>query len=381
LRQAQQTIIQSERLNALGEMASGIAHDFNNSLMPILGYSDLLLANPAILADAKEAASILKDMREAAMDASECVRRLREFYRTSPEPEPACGDVNKQIQTVIVLMRPKWQSEADAKGARIAIETDLADVPSVGIKESQLREMLINLLLNAIDAMPTGGTITFRTRLDGKRVILEIADTGTGMTEEVRRRCLEPFFTTKPTGSGLGLSMAYGLVQRSRGSLSIASARGEGARITISLPCHGGEPAPDTSPPRDMAPVRPMTILVIDDELSACRLYERALQADGHTVETAISGHEGLSKFRAGTFDLVIVDRAMPDLSGDNVVSAIRESDKQIPVVMATGFGDIMLDSGELPPGVNLVLSKPVSAQSLREAIAEAAARQSKKPA
>jgi PAS domain S-box-containing protein len=363
LKQTQRRVIQHERLNALGEMASGIAHDFNNALMPILGYSDVLIAKPEILDDREETLSMLKDIRTAAVDASQVIRRLHEFYRSSAEDEEAAGDLNKQVMTAVVLTRPKWDAEMGAKGIHIKVETDLGDIPFVNAKESRLREVLLNLILNAIDAMPKGGTITLRTGLESDRVVLEIRDTGVGMTDDVRKRCFEPFFTTKgDEGTGLGLPLTYGFVQRHKGTIDIDSELGKGTVITIRLPCQR-KPEVTADEPVDSPdkPTARMRVLIIDDELAARTLLVRYLRADRHTAVTADGGEDGLAKFRSGKFDLVITDRAMPDMSGDQVAEIIRKENPDVPVVMLTGFGDIMKEDGHCPLGVNLILSKPIT--------------------
>ncbi|MDD4871821.1 MAG: ATP-binding protein [Kiritimatiellae bacterium] len=374
LKQTQQKIIQHERLNALGEMASGVAHDFNNALMPILGYTDVLIAKPEILVKTEETLGMLKDIRMAAMDAAQAVRRLREFYRMSSEEEKYKGNLNKQVETAVILTRPKWQSEMGAKGIHISVKTELQDIPMVNAKESQLREILINLILNAVDAMPDGGTITLNTRKEHNMVVLEVCDTGMGMTDDVRHRCFEPFFTTKgDAGTGLGLSMAYGFAKRQNGTIDIISAPGKGTKVAICLPTEEAEVLePPVEIPAFMIPQ--MRILVIDDEPYACKLFNMYLKADKHIVDIASNGKDGMAKFSSGSYDFVITDRAMPDMSGDQVAAAIREVNNKIPIIMVTGFGDIMNENKECPEGVDVVLCKPVTRLEFQNAIARALA-------
>jgi PAS domain S-box-containing protein len=372
LRQTQQKIIQHERLNALGEMASGVAHDFNNALMPILGYTDVLISRPELLLKQEETLGMLKDIRIAAMDAAQAVRRLREFYRTSSEDEKFKGDLNKQIETAIILTRPKWQSEKGAQGIQINVRTNLQEIPMVNAKESQLREILINLMLNAIDAMPKGGTITINTRKDTDHVILEVCDDGIGMTDEVRHRCFEPFFTTKgDEGTGLGLSMAYGFVKRRNGLIDVVSTAGKGTKLIISLPSGDGELA-DQKAEMPIMLIPKMRILVVDDDAYARNLFAMYLKADNHTVEFAAEGKEGLAKFNSDVFDLVITDRAMQDMSGDQLATMIRAINRNVPIIMVTGFGDIMNENRQCPEGVSVVVSKPVTHSDLQRAIAQA---------
>ena len=371
LKHAHQKVIQHERLKALGEMASGVAHDFNNALMPILGYTDVLISRPEILHKTDDVMVMLKDIRIAAMDAAQAVRRLREFYRTALENERYSGDLNRQIETAVILTRPRWQSEMSANGIKINVETELSDIPPVNAKESQLREILINLVLNAVDAMPDGGSITIKTCRDRDTVVLEVCDTGVGMSEDVRHRCFEPFFTTKgEDGTGLGLSMVYGFVKRHKGSIDIVSAPGSGTRVIIRLPVETAVLPSQEHLELPLAAVPPLRILVLDDEPSARRLLDRYLKTDKHLVEVAADGKEGLAKFMKSTFDLVITDRAMTDMSGDQVALAIREVNQAIPIIMITGFGDIMNDNRQCPPGVTMVVSKPITHADLRHCIA-----------
>lgn len=279
LRRTQQQIIQQERLRALGEMASGVAHDFNNALTSILGYTKTLLAYPDLLDDRDQAISFLETIDTAAKDAAAAVSRLRDFYRRREDTEVLQPlDLNQLIDQTVSITRPKWHVQARSKGAAIDLLVDLQRVPTISGMEAELRQALVNLIFNATDsivhkaesemgeaktALP--GTITLRTRVseggDGQAtrgigagigdgatsrsqsatlVVLEVSDTGTGMTEETRQHCLEPFFTTKgEQGTGLGLATVYGIIRRHEGSISIETEWGGGTTFIISFPPHG----------------------------------------------------------------------------------------------------------------------------------------------
>ena len=374
LERSQQQLLQQERLRALGEMASGIAHDFNNALASILGFSELLLHSPHFLADTEKVKHYLQLINTSANDAAHVVSRLREFYRHREKGE-VFGPVHlNQIGThIISLTQPRWKTEAEAHGATIQIKTELLETPTIAANASDLREALTNLILNAVDAMPYGGTITLRTYRDRHHVVLEIADTGTGMTEEVRRRCLEPFFSTKGEhGTGLGLSVVYGILQRHGAGIDIQSSPGKGTTCILRFPI-------TTAPPAAVSPVsttslRRLRILVIDDEAPVLQVVSEMLTTDGHHVTAASTGQEGLKKFADAKFDLVLVDRAMPGMSGDQVAVAIHTVAPDIPIVMLTGFGVLMNAAGEKPADVSFVVSKPITMDNLRQAIAEAAA-------
>jgi signal transduction histidine kinase len=243
LRQTQQAVLQQERLRALGQMASGIAHDINNAISPITLYTESLLERESSLsANARER---LEMIQRASEDVAHTVARMREFYR-SREPELTLPpvDLTRLLPQVVDLTRARWSDMPQQQGLVIDMHLDLApELPAILGVESELREALINLIFNAVDAMPEGGTLTLRTRVATPaagaqdaplRVQVEVCDTGIGMDEETRRRCLEPFFTTKDErGTGLGLAMVYGIVQRHNAELEIESAVGEGTTIRL----------------------------------------------------------------------------------------------------------------------------------------------------
>ncbi|OGG53254.1 MAG: hypothetical protein A3F84_05090 [Candidatus Handelsmanbacteria bacterium RIFCSPLOWO2_12_FULL_64_10] len=375
LQAAQQEFARQERLRALGRMASGIAHDFNNALSPIMGYSEMLLAGTIDLDDRERVSNSLRIMNLAARDAAKIVSRLREFYRPREEGEIFLPvDLNQLIEQTISLTQPRWKTQAQANGVVVKIKTRLQKTPPASGNETDLREMLANLIFNAVDAMPDGGTVTLRTRVEGERVILEVSDTGTGMTEEVRQRCLEPFFTTKGEyGTGLGLAMVYGIIRRHEGTIDIQSALGRGTTFVIRLPALTGQKT-EKRGEKAFPPARPLRVLAVDDEPRVLGVLKEYLTGDGHTVETASSGREGIEKFRADRFDLVVTNRAMPGLSGDRLAGLVKEVAPDTPVILLTGFSEFMDAAGERPEGVDLVLSKPLTLAALREAVARVSA-------
>ena len=378
LKTTQRQVLQQERLRAVGQMASGIAHDFNNALMPILGYSELLLDQPKHLDDKEKVAHYLHTINTAAQDAASVVRRLREFYRIRQENETFLPvDLNRLVEEAITLTQPRWKDQALASGITIGTKTELQPVPRAAGNEPELREVLTNLIFNAADAMPQGGTLTVRTRPEADRIVLEVSDTGTGMTEEVRQRCLEPFFSTKgERGTGLGLAMVYGTLQRHQGTIDIQSEPGKGTSFLICLPVQTEEKAEGKRREAE-ALAHPLHILVVEDEPPVRQVVVEYLTGDGHTVEAAANGREGLEKFHAAAwFDVVVTDRGMPDMSGDQLAAAIKRVAPNKPVILLTGFGDLMEASGEKPSGVDFIASKPVTMSALRQALREAMAAQ-----
>jgi len=372
LKATQQQVLQQERLRALGEMASGIAHDFNNALSPVVGFTEVLLDRPEYLDNKEKVTRYLKMVNTSAQDAANVVRRLREFYRNRDEEELLLPiNLNELVEQVIMLTQPRWKDQALASGVTIRVETDLQNVARVTGNESELREVLTNLILNAADAMAESGRITLRTRSDGTHVVLEVTDTGIGMTEEVHQRCLEPFFTTKgKRGTGLGLAMVYGIIRRHQGTLSIESEPGRGTTIIIRLPVHLGQGARARTHEAKTASRR-WRLLVVDDEPAVREVVTEYLAADGHHVETATNGREGLEKFLAGRFDVVVTDQGMPEMSGDQLAAAIKRVAPNISVILLTGFGDIMKAAGDQPVDVDTILTKPVTVSALRQALAK----------
>jgi signal transduction histidine kinase/DNA-binding response OmpR family regulator len=375
LKGAQQQIIQQERLRALGEMASGIAHDFNNALVPILGFCDLLLEFPDDLRNKEKATEYLELINIAAKDAAALVGRLREFYRHRQLKEVLSPvNLNQLVKAAVPLTQPKWKDQAQGRGITLQLETELAEVAWIAGNESELREVLTNLIFNAVDAMSEDGTITLRTCSDEQSVLLQVSETGVGMTEEVRERCLEPFFSTKgATGTGLGLSMVFGVIQRHNGTIDIESAPGKGTTFSIRLPIQTAISGPPKAERPGPEVVRPLHVLLVEDELKVSQAAAAYLMSDGHTVETAEDGQAGLEIFykNHAAFDVVVTDRAMPQMNGDQLAAAIKQLVPEMPVIMLTGFGEMMTDMEEMPEGVDLIVNKPATLKAFREALAK----------
>ncbi|MBA3962361.1 MAG: response regulator [Chthoniobacterales bacterium] len=316
LKETQRVMLQQERLRAFGEMAGGVVHDFNNALMSVIGYSELILNDPTVLDDKPTVLDYLKTMNTAGRDAAHVVGRLREFYRPREETDVfESVSLNQLIEQVASLTQPKWKDQALADGRTIALELDLEKVPTIAGNPAELREVFTNLIFNAVDAMPSGGTITLRTYRSADKVSFEVIDTGVGMTEEVRTRCLEPFFSTKGNrGTGLGLSMTFGVIKRHEGELEIESEPGRGTTFRINFPSQ--VKIFEAAEAEAVIAQRPLRILVVDDETVSRDVVHKYLVADGHEVVLATGGEEGLERFQAENFDLVVTDHAMPGVNG-----------------------------------------------------------------
>ncbi len=373
LRTTQEQIVKQERLRALGVMAGGIAHDFNNSLTMMLGYGELLLPWFAENAPESKERQYIQHIVAAAQDATHVVARLRNFSRPAET-----GDLRTPVnlshicQQAVDFTAPRWRGRAQAAGVTIEVKTDCHEVPNVLGSAPELRETLTNLIFNAVDAMPAGGNITIRTRALPDKVRVDVTDTGTGMTEMEKIRCLEPFFTTKgEKGTGLGLSVVYGIIQRHEGTIEIESHRGAGTTFTILLPITSvqhlsGEKAVESTTQRQLR------VLVADDQEMICELLAEHLTADGHEVFRAEDGIKALECLKEQPVDLVITDQSMPGMSGEQVGRAVKQLYPGTPVILLTGFGQELQESGQLPDGVDMIVAKPVSAANLRRAVFDA---------
>ncbi len=369
----QKQIVQQERLRALGQMASGVAHDFNNALSPVLGFSSILLEDPAQLDDREKVLKYLQFINTAGKDAANVVSRLREFYRPREKQDTFLPfDLNKLVEQSVNLTQPKWKDQALTNGATILVTRDLQNVPAVSGNESEVREVLTNLIFNAVDAMPQGGTLTLRTSEKDGRAVLEVSDTGTGMTEEVRQRCLEPFFTTKgERGTGLGLAMVYGIIRRHKSTIDIQSELEKGTTFAIGFPLEGDQKRQEVRTVEPIAASRKLRILAVDDDPVTLMVTTECIRAERHDVETAVNGLDGFEKYGKGQFDLVITDQGMPQMNGVQLATAIKQANPGMPVIMLTGNWQMVTGGEEGTDAVDLVVGKPITRSGLREAIAK----------
>jgi PAS domain S-box-containing protein len=388
LRQTQQAVMQQERLRVLGQMASGIAHDINNAISPIMIYTDVLLdKEPGLSPRARE---FLQTIQQAISDVAETVSRMKEFYRErEPQLQLAPVQLNLLARQVLDLTRARWSDMALRRGAVIEVSAVLADdLPNVMGVESEIREALTNLVLNAVDALPQGGKITLCTRVAEsvsnspvearlRRVYLEVIDTGLGMDESTRERCLEPFFTTKgEQGTGLGLAMVYGTAQRHGAEVEIESTLGRGTTMRLSFPLPRSNLSAVIQPQAVPARTAHLRILLVDDDPVLLKSLRDALEGDGHTVTAANGGQAGIDAFAAARdkdqeFAIVITDLGMPYIDGRKVAAAVKTASPQTPVILLTGWGQRLSIEGDVPPHVDRIMSKPPKMAQLRITLAE----------
>ena len=367
---AQDQLIRTEKLRALGEMASGVAHDFNNLLASILGRAQLLMRR----VEDPKLRQWLQVIERAAMDGARTVRRIQEFARIRRDQPFVAVDLNRVVQDALEVTQSRWQEDAQSRGVTIHIATDLVPVPPAWGDPAELREVLTNLILNAVDAMPEGGTLTLATRADETTVSLTVNDTGVGMTPDVQPRIFDPFFTTKgPSGTGLGLSITYGIVSRHGGQIRVESAEGQGTTFHLTFPVSTVEAEPPG--PAALEPVAPLRCLVVDDEQPVLEVLGDVLAAGGHSAVLVADGAEAIRRFKAEPFDIVFTDLAMPGVNGWQVARAVKDQAPSVPVLLVTGWA-VELSPDELRgKGVDAVLSKPVKLEDILAAVAAFGAR------
>lgn len=373
LRSAQDQIVASERLNALGQMAAGVAHDFNNILTGILGRIQLLqikVDSTGVLPESLRGELAL--VEKMAMQGAETVRRVQDFTRIRKDVPQDPVDLNEVVRNAIEVTRPRWKEECEAKGIRIEVCEDLGEIPATVGNGNELAQVMGNLIFNAVEAMPRGGRLTVRTAQDGDWIRLVVSDTGEGMSSGIAERIFEPFFTTKEKGTGLGMSIVYGIVTRYGGKITVHSREGEGTTFHIRLPVV--EPRSRVPDRRTAAPrgegSRARILVVEDDDLNR-ELFRDALSAQGYEVRPAATGAEGLEMFRRAPFDLVVTDLSMPGMSGWEVSRGVKRIAPEVPVILLSGWAIQQDEASVKASGVDCILAKPCSIRQLRDTVEE----------
>jgi signal transduction histidine kinase/ActR/RegA family two-component response regulator len=387
LREAREKSLQQERLQALGQMSRGISHDINNALTPIIGYSNLLLHGAGGLSGS--ALSYVQSIKTAGEKIARSVTCIQDFYRKKETDAAAVVvGLNEVAVELTEEMRTKAQESARAGEREVVFSKELdGGLPQIMGKRSDVQEALRELLANALEAMPLGGKVTVRTGFRVAEVtqlheapsdaaFVEVADTGAGMDEDVQRRCLEPFFTTKEQqgAKGLGLARVYGILRRHQGQIEIESAPGQGTVMRLVFPVTHDKTERTSAPVAGAGGIAPLKILCIDDEPAILDVVRLILKGGGHKVETAGDGASGLEKLRVARlfnepFDVVFTDLGMPGLDGHQVAKMVKEESGGTPVILLTGWGGIMEAEGNKPANIELVLGKPPTVQELGAAL------------
>ncbi|HEY7040201.1 MAG TPA: GAF domain-containing protein [Methylomirabilota bacterium] len=364
LKAAQETLVRGATLRAVGELAAGAAHHLNNLMAVVLGRTQLLLHKNQV----PEMAPALRTIERAAVDAADTVRRIQAFSRAQRGGTASELDLNETVKESIDFTRPRWEREAQVRGAGVEMVFEPGELPPVLGRKAELREVLTNLILNAVDALPSGGRVLLRSWSEPGRAVVSVCDSGVGMSAEVRDRAFEPFFTTKGVQRlGLGLAVAYGLVTSHGGQISLEGDEGRGTTVTFWIPTAGAAEMPP--PPAAVGAEPQGRILVVDDEADVREMLADVLMSRGHHVTMAGGGREALRSFEQGDYDLVITDLGMPDVNGWEVARAIKAMRASMPVLLLTGWADALdADAGR----VDAVIKKPFDVSKLAAAVSAA---------
>ena len=371
--------VQQERLRAFREMAGEVAHDFNNTLSGILARAQLLLAD----VQDPDVRRSLRMIEQVALEGAWVVRRFQDFSRTRPARPFQPVDLNQLVEEIANSARSRWSQQLTARGIVGEVRAEIGAVPMVSGDLAELRQVLTSMALNALDAMPEGGNLTFRTGREAGRVFCQVVDTGIGMSEHTRLHVFDPFFTTKrEKGKGFGLSGAYAVVDRHGGQITVESEPGKGAVFTVWLPVAAdaveplptpARPAPTVTPPAPK-PVPGAKILVVDDSEEVREVLRELLSRHGYTVVTSPDGESGLVELETRPFDLAMVDLGLPGISGLEVAHRLKIRWPATRVALMTGYGDRMGSEDVKSKGVDFVLAKPFSLDQLRSVVDHALA-------
>lgn len=374
---------QIEKLSALGELASGVAHDFNNTLAGILGRAQLLTRT----SDPEKIRRGLEIIIKAAEDGANTVKRIQDFARQRKDQDFQLVAIDQILLDVSEITRPRWKDSAEASNIHIELALEIRSKAFVMGDESELRDVLVNMVFNAIDAMPAGGQLTLRVETVGDKVEIVVSDSGTGMAPDVSSRIFDPFFTTKgKTGMGLGLAVSFGIIRRHEGTIHVDSEVKKGTTFRIVLPTvevsaaekqieiNSGPVAIETYevvPGAASSDTYQPTILVVDDEEPVRELLRDILETQGCRVYLAPGGREALALFEARDFDGIFTDVGMPGMSGWELAQAIRGKNKLIPIAVITGWGGAVASNKQKEAGVNWVVTKPFTTERVCELVAE----------
>ncbi|MCU1268024.1 MAG: hypothetical protein JWM21_4342 [Acidobacteria bacterium] len=363
---------QIEKMSALGQLASGVAHDFNNTLTGILGRAELLLKT-ARDPETKRGLSLII---QAANDGATTVKRIQDFARQRRDHDFLPVAVGQLLMDVNEITRPRWKDRAQASNVHINLNLQNATSASVMGEASELREVLVNMVFNAVDAMPEGGTLQLSAEEVDGSIEIAVSDTGIGMSAEVRSQIFDPFFTTKgKAGMGLGLAVCYGIIKRHLGTIEVKSEVGHGTTFRIRLPVADVQPSTESAVETVRLTLVPAhqtpRILVVDDEESVRELLSDILNSEGYEVTLATNGSEALTLFDRQKFEAVFTDVGMPGMSGWELARAIRERNGAIPLAVITGWGEAVGSIEQEEAKVNWVVTKPFSITRISEIAAE----------
>ena len=359
------------RAEVISKVAGGVVHNFNNILSVLLGRVELMLGQvDGGRLDPTQLRKGLVSIQKAALDAAELLTRLRDLARPPQDVPFSTFDLNAAVAEAIDFIQPHLMTVAQGMGITVRLTPRLAPPPVlVSGQSSALREVLVNLILNAIEAMPEGGDLGIETRRDGPWVKLQVSDTGIGMTEEVRDQVFRPFFTTKSAGStGLGLSSAKDLVTGHGGTISVASTPGRGCTFTIALPSAESRPGPVDAAAEPALPPG-LRVLVVDDQRDFGDILRELLGAKGCSVTIVRSGRAALEALERHRFDLVLTDLLLPEVSGWEIARVAKRRSLGIRVILMSG--NIVAEDLWSEASVDACLKKPIDLNKLLGVMAE----------
>lgn len=354
---AQARAARSDKLRALGELAAGVAHNLNNSLTVIQGRAQLLSMRSAADDSNKKSLEVIT---QAVGDCSQTLRRLLDFSRRNASRNAVPVDLSELVTSSVEIARPKWQAEPANRTGSIEVRLNAPNAVLALGDSSELREVVLNLIFNAVDAMPQGGTIEIGTSREGSSARFWVADNGAGMSQEVIARIFEPFYSTKgERGTGLGLSASHGIIENHSGDINVTSEPGKGTRFDVILPLHETGTASAVVTPVAPLEIKSARVLVVEDEEKVRVLLNDAFRSEGHDVTEAATGAEALKRLDAGEFDLMICDLGLPELSGLHVARWVKEFRPDLPVIIATGFAEMIAQEDYDKARIDDVISKP----------------------
>ncbi|NOT34012.1 MAG: response regulator [Candidatus Eisenbacteria bacterium] len=370
LKNAQDQMIASEKLKAIGQMAAGVAHDFNNILAIIAGRAASgLRAVNAKKPDIERIRQYLEPILQAAREGAATVKRIQDYSRIRRDQPRGAVNLNTVVQDAVELSRPKWKTEPGMRGAAIDVVQELDEIPMIRGDIPELGSVLSNLLFNAVEAMPQGGHIVIRTRRQDDRVRLDVEDSGVGMSDETQRRLFEPFFTTKETGQGLGMSIVHGILMRHGAEIQVDSRENGGTRYSILLPL-ATEPAPTVvALPRGAPPAPGMRILLVDDDARVRASIADELEHEGHELLAIGDSRSALEAIEAQEFDVVVTDLSMPGLTGIDLAARCKERRPHLPVILMSGRATEQIEAEVQRARIDYVISKPFTSEELLSVI------------
>lgn len=357
---------QRHRMEALGRMTMGVAHDLNNLLSGLIGHIELLKERTSADLSSDTIRGSLSTIEQAAEDGAALIDKLQRYIRRDTQAHFEPLDLPTLLEDSITLTQPYWHNEPRRQGIEIDIDEDLKSVPPVQGVPSELREVFVNLILNAVQAMPEGGTLRVASFTDNNdNVCVEVEDTGIGMTEETKRHIFEPLYTTKgDKGTGMGLAASYGIVQEHEGRIHVDTEPGNGTTFRLTFPPSGGT-LPPKEEPKEATRADAARVLVVDDEEMVRSIVTQLLSLKGHDVDLAESGPEALEKIADNTYDIVFTDFGMPEMTGAELARILHDEHPALPVILLTGY----TETDKAVKEVEAVLSKPFKLEELQATI------------